>query len=159
PALLIILSLCVRTPVLLQTQDPTQSVDLIKISTDLVLVDVLAINQSTGSVIGNLRPDDFLLYEDKFRQTITHFSLDRLPVALVLTVDVGMSIQEELPLHQELLVALEGLKPEDEVALMAFDFARVRLMEDFTRDRKLIADRLATIRSDFLQKTRIGRSN
>lgn len=103
-------------------------------------------------MIGNLQPDDFQLSEDGVRQTITHFSQDRLPLALVLTFDVGAAILEEMPLKEELWVALQGLKPEDEVALMAFDFARVRLIEDFSRDRRLIADRLANIREEFRRK-------
>jgi hypothetical protein len=38
PALLFILSLCARAPVVSQSQDPAQSVDPIRISADLVLV-------------------------------------------------------------------------------------------------------------------------
>jgi VWFA-related protein len=148
-ASLLILSLCAQAPVVSQSQEPAQSVDTIKISTDIVLVDALVTNQQTGRVIGSLRADDFQLYEDKVKQEITHFSQDRLPLALVMTFDVGGSLPEELLLKKELLAALQGLKPEDEVALMAFDFGRVRLIEDFSRDRELITDRLANIREEF----------
>src|SRR4030095_16661382 len=72
PAFLFILSLCARAPVVSQSQDPTQSIDPIKISTDLVVVDALVTNQQTGRVIGALRADDFQLYEDKVKQMITH---------------------------------------------------------------------------------------
>jgi VWFA-related protein len=149
PALLLILSLCARALVVSQSQEPIQSDVPIKISTDLVLVDALITNQQTGRVISNLHVDDFQLYEDKVKQTITHFSQDRLPLALVLTFDVGGSLPEEMLLKKELLSALQGLKPEDEVAVMAFDFGRVRLIEDFSRDRELITDRLANIREEF----------
>jgi VWFA-related protein len=149
PALLLILSLCARALVVSQSQEPIQSDVPIKISTDLVLVDALITNQQTGRVISNLHVDDFQLYEDKVKQTITHFSQDRLPLALVLTFDVGGSLPEEMMLKKELLSALQGLKPEDEVAVMAFDFGRVRLIEDFSRDRELITDRLANIREEF----------
>jgi VWFA-related protein len=155
PALLFILSLCARAPVVSQSQDQAQSVDPIRISTDLVLVDALVTNQTTGRVISDLQADDFQLYEDKVKQTITHFSLDRLPLALVLTFDVGGSLPEETLLKKELLAALRGLKPEDEAAVMAFDFGRVRLIEDFSRDRELIADRLANIRNEFHKKASI----
>jgi VWFA-related protein len=155
PALLFILSLCARAPVVSQSQDPAQSVDPIRISTDLVLVDALVTNQTTGRVISNLQADDFQLHEDKVKQTITHFSLDRLPLALVLTFDVGGSLPEEMLLKKELLAALRGLKPEDDVAVMAFDFGRVRLIEDFSRDRELIADRLANIREEFHRRASV----
>jgi hypothetical protein len=38
---------------------------------------------------------------------------------------------------------------------MAFDFGRVRLIEDFSRDRELITDRLANIREEFHTKASI----
>jgi VWFA-related protein len=159
PAFLFILSLCARAPVVSQSQDPTQSIDPIRISTDLVVVDALVTNQQTGRVIGALRADDFQLYEDKVKQTITHFSQDRLPLALVLTLDVGGSLPEEMLLKKELLAALQGLKSEDEVAVMAFDFGRVRLIEDFSRDRELIAERLANIKDEFHKKASIPSPN
>ena len=89
PALLLIVSLSALAPVVLPSQEPDQSIDTVKISTDLVLVDALVISQRTGGVVSNLRQDDFQLYEDKVRQTITHFSHDRLPLALVLTFDAA----------------------------------------------------------------------
>jgi hypothetical protein len=152
--------LCVQAPLVSQPQEPTQSGDTIKINTDLVLVDALVTSQQTGRVIGNLQADDFLLSEDKAKQTITYFSQDRLPLALVLTFDVFASARgggiperaEGLLLKKELLEAFQGLKPEDEVAVMAFDCTRVQLIEDFSRDRKLIADRLVNIWEEFLRK-------
>jgi VWFA-related protein len=158
-ALLFVLSLCAQAPVASQSQDPARPVDPIRISTDLVLVDALVTNQTTGRVISDLHADDFQLYEDKVKQTITHFSLDRLPLALVLTFDVGGSLPEETLLKKELLAALRGLKPEDEAAVMAFDFGRVRLIEDFSRDRELIADRLANIRDEFQTKASLPPPN
>src|SRR5262249_35741621 len=153
--LLFILSLCARVPVVSQSQEPAQSVDTIKISTDLVVVDALVTNQQTGRVISNLQADDFQLYEDKVKQTITHFSRDRLPLDLVLTFDVDALLPEGMLLRKELLAALQALKAEDEVAVMAFDFGRVRLIEDFSRDRELIADRLANIWEEFQRKASI----
>src|SRR5262245_55246037 len=154
--LLFILSLSARAPVVSQSQEPAQSVDTIKISTDLVVVDALVTSQQTGRVISNLQADDFQLYEDKVKQTITHFSRDRLPLALVLTffVTTGPG-REEVLLRKELLAALKGLKQEDEVAVMAFDFGRVRLIEDFSRDRELITDRLANISEEFQRRDTI----
>jgi len=154
-ALMFILSLCARAPVVSQSQEPAQSVDTIKISTDLVVVDALVTTQQTGRVISNLQADDFQLYEDKVKQTITHFSRDRLPLALVLTFDVDALPPEEMLLRKELLAALQGLKSEDEVAVMAYDFGRVRLIEDFSRDRELIADRLANISHEFQIKVSV----
>jgi VWFA-related protein len=159
PAFLLAM-LCVQAPLVSQPQEPPQSGDTIKISTDLVLVDALVTSQQTGRVIGNLKADDFQLSEEKAKQTITYFSRDRLPLALVVAFDVRASARggwiperpEGLLLKKELLEAFQGLKPEDEVAVIAFDCAKARLIEDFSRDRELITDRLVNIWDEFLRK-------
>jgi VWFA-related protein len=160
PALLLILSLYARAPVVSQSQEPAQSVETIKISTDLVVVDALVTNQQTGRVISNLQVDDFQLYEDKVKQPITHFSRDRLPLALVVAFNVLGSARswrfperaDSLLLKKDLLEAFQGLKPEDEVAVTAFDCNRALLIEDFSRDRELITDRLVNIWEEFLRR-------
>ncbi len=159
-ALLFVLSLCAHAPVVSQSQEPTQSVETIKISTDLVVVDALVTSQQTGRVISSLQADDFQLYEDKVKQTITHFSRDRLPLALVLTFEVAASARgagfperaEGQLLKKDILEAFQGLKPEDEVAVTAFDCNSVQLIEDFSRDRELITDRLVNIWDEYLKR-------
>jgi VWFA-related protein len=160
PVFLLAMLLCVQAPLVSQPQEPPQSGDIIKLSTDLVLVDALVTSQQTGRVIGNLKAEDFQLSEDKAKQTITYFSQDHLPLALVVAFDVRASARgwwipertEGLLLKKELLEAFQGLKPEDEVAVIAFDCAKVRLIEDFSRDRELITDRLVNIREEFPRK-------
>jgi VWFA-related protein len=169
PISLLAMLLCVQASLVSQPQEQPQSGDIIKLSTDLALVDALVTSQQTGRVIGNLQADDFQLYEDKVKQTITYFSQDRLPLVLVLAFDVlasarGGGMPERangLLLKKELLEALQGLKPEDEVAVIAFHCAKVLLIEDFSRDRELITDRLVNIGEEFLRKasTRVDREN
>jgi VWFA-related protein len=157
---LLLLSLCTQMPIVSRSQEPAQSVETIKISTDLVVVDALVTSQQTGRVITDLRAEDFQLSEDKVKQTITHFSQDRLPLALVLAFDVFASARRPgsperepgLLLKKDLLEALQGLKPEDEVAVMGFDCNKVLLIEDFSRDREVITDRLVNIWEEFLKK-------
>jgi VWFA-related protein len=61
----------------------------------------------------------------------------------VLLLDVSGSVAPVFEQIQDgALRALQHLKEEDEVALMAFDTEAV-LIEDFTRDRQLIANRMA----------------
>jgi len=159
-ALLFILSLCALAPVVSQSQEPAQPVDTIKISTDLVVVDALVTSQRTGRVISGLKADDFQLYEDKVKQTITHFSRDRLPLALVVAFDVftiargvrSPSPPDELLLRKDLLEALQRLKPEDEVAVMPIDCAGARWIEDFSRDTELITHLLVNIWYEYLMK-------
>ena len=51
------------------------------------------------------------------------------------------------------LRALQQLKPEDEVALMVFA-TKVKLVQDFTQDRKLVADEIARVN----ETARVGRN-
>src|SRR5262249_40269984 len=72
-----------------QTQRPKQSELTVKIDTDLVVTDALVVSKKTGRVIGDLKREDFLLYEDGVRQEITHFSQDKLPLSVMLLLDVS----------------------------------------------------------------------
>src|ERR1051325_11294430 len=59
----------------------------LRLSTELVVLDAQVLSKKTGSVIGNLKKDDFSIYEDGVRQAITHFSQDRLPLSILLLID------------------------------------------------------------------------
>src|SRR5215510_6632778 len=125
---------------LAQTED--QQHETIKIKTDLVALDALVTDKKTREVIRDLRLQDFELFEDDAKQQIEHFSQDKLPLSVVLLLDISPSVH---PVIEEVrngaLQTLEHLKPEDEVALMVFAGATY-LIQDFTMDRKLIADKV-----------------
>ena len=73
-----------------KSQTPDQSQDKsgeIKLGVDLVVLDALVMQQKTGKIIGDLKKDDFSLYEDGIKQEIRHFSQDRLPLSVILMVD------------------------------------------------------------------------
>src|SRR5262249_7255846 len=59
----------------------------IRLRTDLVVVDVLPVQKKTARVIGDLKGNDFSVFEDGVKQTITHFSKETVPVSIVLLVD------------------------------------------------------------------------
>jgi VWFA-related protein len=117
--------------------------DVVRITTELVLLDAQVINRRTRQTVSDLRPQDFELYEEGTRQEITYFSRDELPLSVLLLLDTSNSAQ---PIIAEIAAgarrALEQLKPEDEVAVMAFAETSETL-QIFTRDRQLVADRIA----------------
>jgi VWFA-related protein len=142
PLLLISLLL---TAALAHAQDPPpgQSPEVIRISTELVVTDVLVQHKETGRIIGGLKSADFLLYEDGVKQQITHFSQDKLPLSILLLLDVSGSVRGVIhQIQAGAEQALRHLKPEDEVAVMAFG-TRPELLQDFTTDRRLIAEQIA----------------
>jgi len=117
----------------------------LKLSADLVLVDVLPVQKKTGRIIGNLQPADFTVFEDGVKQSIPYFSKEKLPVSIVVLVDRAGCVN---PFNEQIraatIKAIGHLKPEDEVAIMTFS-NKVALVQPFTRDRSLIADKITNV--------------
>jgi VWFA-related protein len=131
-----------------QTQQPNQPELTVKIDTDLVVTDALVLSKKKSRIIGGLKREDFFLYEDGVQQEITHFSQDKLPLSIMLLLDVSGSVQPKLQRIQAgARYSMEQLKPEDEVAVMIFA-GGVKLIQDFTKDRQLIEDKIAGIRDN-----------
>ncbi|MBO0861163.1 MAG: VWA domain-containing protein [Chloracidobacterium sp.] len=130
-----------------QTQRPKQREPVvdqttIKIRTELVVVDALVIDKKSRKPIDGIQPQDFTLFEDGVEQQIEYFSQDKLPLSIILLIDISPSVQPFIEkIREGALQALQRLKPEDEVALMIFS-GWTELIQDFTRDRRLILDKL-----------------
>ena len=146
------LSLLMSLPLLicgsLQAQQSTQE-EMIRVTTDLVVVDARVVDEKTGLPVNGLRPDDFEIYEDGVRQEITHFSRDRLPLSIVIMLDVSGSMQNVIDeLYRDALRVLLSLNPEDEVALVAYG-SDTQLLQDFTKDRRLIVNKIGTANESY----------
>ncbi|MBO0727233.1 MAG: VWA domain-containing protein, partial [Blastocatellia bacterium] len=123
-------------------QEPVVDHGTIKIKTELVVVDALVIDKKSRKAIGGIQPQDFALFEDGVEQQIEYFSQDKLPLSIILLIDISPSVQPFIEkIREGALQALQRLKPEDEVALMIFS-GWTELIQDFTRDRQLILDKL-----------------
>ncbi len=131
-------------PALLEAQSSSDEQSL-RLRTDLVLVDVSPVQKKTGRIIGNLKRDDFTIFEDGMQQKTDYFSKDKLPVSIVLLVDRAGCVN---PFNEQIraatIKALNHLKAEDEVAIMTFS-NKVKLIQPFTRDRRLVADQIMSV--------------
>jgi Ca-activated chloride channel family protein len=132
-------------------ETPASTADIVKINTDLVVLDAQVLKKKDGKVINTLRREDFVLLEEGVKQEIVHFSQDRLPLSILLLLDLSASVR---PVVQEIrngaLQALQYLRPEDEVALMTFA-DKTRLLQEFTRDRKKIVEQIGkTLETSFV---------
>ncbi|MBD0369975.1 MAG: VWA domain-containing protein [Pyrinomonadaceae bacterium] len=116
--------------------------DVIKINTDLVVLDALVIDKKTGRAVGGFKPEDFELYEDGVKQEISYFSRDELPLSILLLLDTSGSVRPIIEqIGEGALQALQQLKPQDEVAVMAFA-TFPQLVQSFTRDRRLTTEKI-----------------
>ncbi len=117
----------------------------LQVKVNLVLVET-TVRDNRGQIVDNLKKEDFVLSEDGAQQEITHFSRDELPLAVAIVVDRSGSVEPIIQkLREAALDTLSLLKPEDEVALFAFD-SKCDRMEYLTKDRERIADAIARIR-------------
>lgn len=124
---------------------PASDDQSLKLRADLVLVDVLPVQKKTARIVGGLKRDDFTVFEDGVQQKVEYFSKDKLPVSVVLLVDRAGCVN---PFNDQIraatIKAISHLKPEDEVAIMTFS-SKVKLVQPFTRDRRLIADNIMSV--------------
>jgi VWFA-related protein len=116
--------------------------DVVRINTNLVVLDALVIDKKTGQPVRSLRATDFELVVDDIRQDITYFSEDQLPLSVLLLLDVSNSVVPFIEqVGQSARNALERLKPQDEVAVMAFAIDS-KLVQDFSKDRQLVSEKI-----------------
>ena len=101
--------------------EPQESTDNVRLAVDLVVLDAQVLQQKTGRVVGTLKKEDFTLSEDGVKQQITHFSQDALPLSVILLIDRGGCLDPfSDKVKHATLEAIQRLRPQDEVALMAF---------------------------------------
>jgi VWFA-related protein len=116
-----------------------EPIDVLRVSTELVVFDAQVIDKKSKGVISDLTKDDFEIYEKGVRQQLSYFSRDELPLSILLVLDVSGSVRPILhQIRDGALNALQRLKTDDQVAVMAFA-SKSELVQDFTRDRALVS--------------------
>jgi VWFA-related protein len=139
---LVIVSLLMVVPVLAQAGKEQKSDEVIRLKTELVTLDVQIVNKKTQQLVSDLTQNDFEVYEDGVKQELTHFSQDKLPLSVVLLLDTSGSMWPVLEkLRSSAYQALQSLKPEDEVAIMA-TAAETKLVQGFTREKFSVSEKL-----------------
>jgi len=103
----------------------------------LVQVDTQVVDKKTRHAAASLKQDDFQVLEDNVPQKISSFSQDTMPLSIVLLFDLTDSVRPVLrSLGEGALEALQHLKPEDEVTVMAYA-ASAQVLQEATTDRAL----------------------
>jgi Mg-chelatase subunit ChlD len=127
-----------------QDADSAPSPNVIRVDANLTLVDA-TVRKPTGEIIPNLKITDFVLQEDGHAQQIVHLDQDQLPLAMALVIDLSTSIEPYLEsLRDTTEIALQSLKPEDQVALFTFT-SEVDRPVSLTRDKQQVIDALESL--------------
>ncbi|MFY9609824.1 MAG: VWA domain-containing protein [Blastocatellia bacterium] len=113
----------------------------IKLGTDLVVLDVTVLDQSSKPVT-DLTKDSFLVTEDKIPQKIEFFGREQVPVSMVFAIDTSGSMRTKL---DTVIKASSNLikesKAGDEMAVIEFKL-QPELLEEFTNNPTDVIDTL-----------------
>jgi VWFA-related protein len=118
----------------------------IRADSNLVLVPVTVCDTNNRPVKG-LEKEHFKVFDDKVEQTVTHFAMDDVPLAVGLVFDISGSMGSKL--RRARMAAAEFFKqanPEDEFFLVEFN-DQPKLVTALTRDPSEIQNRLTFTQS------------
>lgn len=125
-----------------------QSEESFRFRSGVELINVTAtVLDGSGRFVPGLRKDDFLVYEDDERQTITHFSADRVPVSLGIVLDTSGSMAgEKIHAARRALdrFLFDLLSPDDEIFLYRFS-DEPELLQGWTTNRQTLSRALNRI--------------
>ena len=101
-------------------------------------VDVVSLNvtvtDGSGKYVTDLAQEDFDVYEDGARQSLTFFSKTQTPISLALLLDTSASMEERMSIAQEAAIGFaRQLHKEDQAEIIDFD-SQVRILAPFTND-------------------------
>jgi hypothetical protein len=126
--------------------EPPQDIETLKTDTNLVTVPVIA-TSINGLYIGDLRQDEFTIFEDGVQHDIAFFGKIAMPFHVVLMLDTSASTQDNLRQIQAAAYAfVQQLQPADRVKIISFD-DEVRDLNDFTSNRDTLKNAINSVRS------------
>jgi Ca-activated chloride channel family protein len=117
--------------------------EIIKVNTELVTLNVRVIDRDNRP-IGNVRQDDFHVFEDGVVQPIESFSREEVPISYGLAIDTSGSLRSQL---QGVIDAgktiINSNKQGDETFLVRFISSdKIETVQDFTASKDLLMDGL-----------------
>ena len=137
PKLLLIpvLLICLL-PVAPTIAQSAQDDEIIRINSDLVVLNV-TVTDERGEYVHGLRRSDFKIFEDGREQTISAFSVEETPFAAALLLDSSGSMEGRMSLARSAAIRfLDGLRAEDSAAVYRFD-TEIEQLQDFSSGRDL----------------------
>ena len=110
----------------------------------------VTVQDKNGGYVNDLKQEDFTVYENDARQTITYFKHDfEAPVSLTVLLDVSgsMGLQDKLRESKEALRYLLSflLRPQDETSLLIFADGEVEVASGFSEDKSAFLGELDRI--------------
>jgi Ca-activated chloride channel family protein len=123
---------------------PTFSADVLTVSVDVAVVD------NKGNFIPKIPKGNFRILEDNVPQQVSGFSVGEAPMTIAMVIEFSNRYQRfySEPWYQTLTAAygfLQTLKPEDYVAIVAYDI-KPEILSDFSTDRQAANEAMQRLR-------------
>jgi Ca-activated chloride channel family protein len=120
-----------------------------KVDTSVVNVDV-AVLDNKGHFIPNIPRGNFRILEDNVPQQVSNFSMGEAPMTVCMVIEFSNKFQQywTSSWYQTLTASygfLETLKPEDYVAVVAYDM-RSEILSDFSSDKRKAYEAMQRLR-------------
>jgi VWFA-related protein len=136
----LLLALCVLLlPFHATAQQSQDDDDVVRINSDLVVMNVTVVD-AQGKYVHGLRRADFKILEDGKEQPadiISTFSVEETPFAAAVLLDTSGSMESRMSLARSAAIRfLDGLRPDDVAAVYKFD-AEIERIQDFSPSRDL----------------------
>ncbi|PYT11878.1 MAG: VWA domain-containing protein [Acidobacteria bacterium] len=130
-------------------KDLPQGVPTFKTDVTTVTVDV-AVLDNKGHFIPKIPKGNFRILEDSVPQQLSGYSVGEAPMTIAMVIEFSNRYQRfySEPWYQTLTAAygfLESLKPEDYVAIVAYDL-RPEILADFSTDRQQAYEAMQRLR-------------
>lgn len=120
-------------------QQPQEDDDVVRINSDLVVMNVTVLD-AEGKYVHGLRRSDFKVFEDGREQPaelISTFSVEETPFAATILLDTSGSMESRMSLARSAAIRfLDGLRVDDVAAVYKFD-AKIERVQDFSPGRDL----------------------
>src|SRR5689334_14609553 len=134
--LLLVLNLTARSQNPTQTNAQNQDDDVVRVTTELVVLNATVIGQD-GRFVRGLKAGDFHVFEDGVEQKIASFGAEETPFAAAILLDTSGSMESRLTLGRSAAIRfLDGLRDEDVAAVYNFD-VNVDQIQDYSPGRDL----------------------
>jgi Ca-activated chloride channel family protein len=117
---------------------------VIKVDTDMVLLDVTVIDQNNIPIM-SLKKEDFSVYEDKVKQAIESVSREEVPVSFGLVIDTSGSMRSKLQSVSDAAVSLVKQMRRDDESFVASFKAESELVQEFTDDKRELEDAIGQL--------------
>lgn len=119
-----------------QAQQSQDDDDVLRVNTDLVVVNV-TVTDASGKYARGLSRADFKLMEDGKDQAISSFTAEETPFAAVVLLDFSGSMENRMSLARSAAIHfLDGLREDDVAAVYSFD-SEIEKIQDFSPSRDL----------------------